>query len=238
MWNTNSAECWGGMHHIRRKCGLSAFFFKRLAHRLVTEFRHDLQFHHPFGQEPQCPTPPALRRPRAGQSQQLRLLRAVQLARVNPWARPGQQRRLQPVLDKALPHPPNRAHTDPHGFGNSGIRPVRSAFGRVPLQQHPRVYQPARGCFAPRDHVTERLSLLRRQRPPVPPPPCRLPPQYHAAEDRPQTRQSKDGRALGAPRMLSLPSLLSFVLARVLRYLALGISFISRSTRLSSRRFL
>src|SRR6476469_5557584 len=27
MWNTNSAECWGGMHHIRRKCGLSAFFF-------------------------------------------------------------------------------------------------------------------------------------------------------------------------------------------------------------------
>src|SRR6478609_2946995 len=208
MWNTNAAECWGGMHHIRRKCGLSAFFFKRLAHRLVTEFRHDLQFHHPFGQQPQCPTPPALRRPRAGQSQQLRLLRAVHLACVNPWARLGPQRRLQPVLDKALPHPPNRAHTDPHGFGNSGIRPVRAAFGRVRLQQHTRVYQPARGCFAPRDHVTERLSLLRRQRHPVPLPHCRLPPQYHAAEDRPQTRQSKDGRALdGGGRITSANSI-------------------------------
>src|SRR3954453_5197785 len=54
MWNTNAAECWGGMHHIRRRCGLSAFFFKRLAHRLVAELGHHLQRHHPFGQEPQC----------------------------------------------------------------------------------------------------------------------------------------------------------------------------------------
>jgi hypothetical protein len=38
----------------------------------------------------------------------------------------------------------NRAHTDPHRFGNSCIRPVRSAFGRNRLQQHPRVRQPAR----------------------------------------------------------------------------------------------
>src|ERR1051325_4642574 len=78
MWNTNAAECWGGMHHIRRKCGLSAFFFERLTHRLVTEFRHDLQFHHPFGQKPQRPalppplpppagpTPPRPRAPRGG----------------------------------------------------------------------------------------------------------------------------------------------------------------------------
>src|SRR3954447_19739547 len=162
-----------------------ALFFERLAHRLVAEFRYDLQLHHPFGQEPQRPALLALGRPRAGQRHQLGLLRTVQLARVNAWARPGPQRRLQPLLNKALPHPPNRAHADPYRFGNLRIRPVRSAFGRVRLQQHPRMRQLARVRLAARDHATQHLTLLRRQRHPVPLHHRRLPPPCHTAEDRP-----------------------------------------------------
>ena len=45
--------------------------------------------------------------------------------------------------------------------------------------------------------VAERFTLLRRQRHPIPLRHRRLPPPGHAAEDRPRTRQSKDGRALG-----------------------------------------
>ena len=151
MWNTNAAECWAG-------CTTSAagalqrilFLASGAPSRGSVRARSPVP---PSGR----PTAAAssVSCPRAAPnrpSHQLRLLRPVQLARVNARARPGQQCRFQPVLDKALPHPLDRAHTDPHRLGNPRIRPpgppsdasACSSPARAPACARPPC--PARSC--------------------------------------------------------------------------------------------
>ena len=66
----------------------------------------------------------ARRRVRTGKRGQPRLLRPVQLARIHARTWLGQQGRLQPVLDKALAHPPDDTHADPERLGDRRIRPA------------------------------------------------------------------------------------------------------------------
>ncbi len=80
MWKTNSAEGVSGMHHIRLRCGLSAFFFERLAHRFVGDAFHISEFDHAPGEQAQGPAPTPFRRPGAGECDEVGLLRAVELA--------------------------------------------------------------------------------------------------------------------------------------------------------------
>jgi hypothetical protein len=133
------------MHHIRRKCGLSAFFPQDLPHRLVAQpVGDDRQFHHPPGQQPQRPAFLAHRRGGAGQGDQSGFLRAIQLAPVDPWARLRQQRSLQPVLDKPLPHPLDGSDADVQRLSDRHIGAGRSGRRRIRLQHDPCMRQLAR----------------------------------------------------------------------------------------------
>jgi len=190
IWQTNSAECLGGMHHICRRCGLRTFLPQHLAHRLVAQVGNNLQGHHLPGQEPQRPALLARRRVRTGKCNQPRLLRPVQLARINPLARLGQQGCLQPVLDKALAHPLKSAHADPQRFRDRPIRPAWSRLGRIRSQQNPRMGQLASVRLATRNHPIKRVSLLPRQRHPIPLGHPRLPPLSPLAADQFRSRQN------------------------------------------------
>jgi hypothetical protein len=156
------------MHHIFLRCGLSSFFFERLAHRLVRECVDVLQLDHALGQQAQRPAPLAPGRPGAGQGEEMGFLLPVQLAPVEPWGRPGQQRRRQPLLHEPLAHPLDRAHAHPHRRRDRRIDPPRAAFRLVGLEQDARVGQLAGVGLAARDHALELAPLLRRERDPVP----------------------------------------------------------------------
>jgi hypothetical protein len=81
------------MHHIFLRCGFRAFFFKGLAHGLVGERVDVGQFDHVLGQKPQRPARLSVGRSRAGQRDQVSLLRAIELALVDALATPvGAQR--------------------------------------------------------------------------------------------------------------------------------------------------
>src|SRR4051812_25413586 len=69
----------------------AAFFPQHLAHRLVAQVGDDLQRHHLLGQQPKRPALLAHRRIRAGQSNQPRLLRPTQFARIDTRARLAQR---------------------------------------------------------------------------------------------------------------------------------------------------
>ncbi len=102
------------MHHIRLRCGLSAFFFKRLAHGLVGERVHIGEFDHAPGQEPQRPARASLWLSRTGERDQVSFLRAVELALIDAGPRAvSSQRRLQALLDKALAQPLNGGDPPP-----------------------------------------------------------------------------------------------------------------------------
>ena len=178
----------GGMHHILLRCGLSSFF-ERLAHRLVRERVHVLQLDHPLGQQAQRPARLALGRPGAGQGDQVGLLLAVQLARVDPRGGLGQQRRLQPLLDEPLPHPLDRCGRSPPAPRRS---PRRSSPGR-PRPRRPGA-GPARGPACGRRPCRARSCARAR---PAPPPsaspgtsspsprPAAAPPFRHSRGDSP-----------------------------------------------------
>jgi hypothetical protein len=74
------------MHHIFLRCGFRAFFFERLAHGLVGERVDVGQFDHALGQQAQRPAGAFVGRSRAGQRDQVRLLRTIKLSLVDPRA--------------------------------------------------------------------------------------------------------------------------------------------------------
>src|SRR5215204_6208674 len=79
MWKTNAAEGLSGIHHIRLRCGLRAFFFERLAHGLVGE-RVDIgQIDHALSEQAQGPARLSVGRSRTGQRDQLSFLRTIEL---------------------------------------------------------------------------------------------------------------------------------------------------------------
>src|SRR5215218_6259606 len=132
------------MHHIRRRCGRSAFFFERPAHRLVRDRVGVAQLDHAARQQAQRPAPASLRRRRAGQGDEVRLLLAVEPARVDPRAATIRaERGGQALLHEAPPQALHGGHPDPDRFRDPLVGPARPTHRRVGLEQDLRVLEPA-----------------------------------------------------------------------------------------------
>jgi hypothetical protein len=156
------------MHHIRLRCGWRAFFFEGLAHGLVGERVNIGQLDHALRQKPQRPARPSLGRSRTGQRNQMSFLRTIKFALIG--ARPrtvGSQRRLHPLLDKALAQPLDRGNARVKGVRNARVRPARPAFGLVRLEQDLGVLETAHIRLAPGQQALKLLALLGRKRDPV-----------------------------------------------------------------------
>src|SRR5215207_2884227 len=168
MWKTYSAEGFSGMHHIRLRCGLRAFFFECLAHSLVGE-RVDIgQLDHMLGEKPQRPARPSLGRGLAGERDQLGFLGPIQLALIGVCPRAvGSQRRLQALLDKALAQPLDGGDACMEGLGDPLVRPARTTVGLIRLEQDLGVLETAHVCLAPRQQPLKLLALLTRERYPI-----------------------------------------------------------------------
>jgi hypothetical protein len=134
----------------------------------VGEPVHVLQLDHALREQAQRPARLALRRAGASQRQQMRLLLAVQLARVEPRGGLGQQRRREPLLDEPLPHPLDGTDAHLQRRGDLLVDTRRPALGRVGLEQDTGVGQLAGVSLAARDQPAEVVALLRRQRDLVP----------------------------------------------------------------------
>jgi hypothetical protein len=152
------------MHHILRRCGLSWFFSQRPSDRLRAQTGQSFQRDEFVGQEPQAPAPAALRRGRAGQRDQPRLVRPIQLAFVDPARRLRVQGRFKAFLDKAAAHALDAAHMHPDRLRHLHVGPARPTVRSVRQQKHPRMAQRARRGFAPRDQAIQFSSLLSRER--------------------------------------------------------------------------
>jgi hypothetical protein len=156
------------MHHIRLRCGLSAFF-QRLPHRLVRERVHTLQLDHPPCQQAQAPPTVAVRRRRAGQGDQVGLLLAVQLPAVGPPAAAVRaERRRQALLDEPPAQTLHGGEADVEGLDDPLVRPARPSLGLVRLEQDLGVLELAHVRLAAREQPPQPLALLAGQRHPVP----------------------------------------------------------------------
>jgi hypothetical protein len=153
------------MHHIFLRCGWRAFFFKGLAHGLVGE-RVDIgQLDHVLGQKPQRPARLSVRRSRAGQRDQVRLLCTIKLSLVEARSRAvGSQGRLQALLDKALTQSLDGGDTRVKGVRDALVRPARPAFGLIRLEQHLGVLETAHIRLAPGQQTLKLLALLSGER--------------------------------------------------------------------------
>src|SRR3954465_2334830 len=113
------------MHHIFLRCGLRAFFFKCLAHSLVGERVDVGQFDHALRQQAQRPAGAFVGRRRAGQRDQVGLLRTIKLSLVEARSRAvGAQGRLQALLDKALTQSLDGGDTRVNGVRDARVRPA------------------------------------------------------------------------------------------------------------------
>jgi hypothetical protein len=156
------------MHHIRLKCGLSAFFFERLAHRLVGQRVHIGEFDHAPGQQAQCPAPAPCRRGRTGERDEVGLLRAVELALVDALAAPVRVQRCREALfDKALADTLHGRDADIECLGDARVRPRGSAFGLIGLEQNLGVLEPAHVSLAVCQQAPEFVALGWSERHPV-----------------------------------------------------------------------
>src|ERR671917_9151 len=165
MWWTNSAECFAGMTPFRRRCGRSAFFFERPAHRLVRERVGVAQLYHAARQQAQRPAPASFRRRRAGQGDEVRLLLAVEPARVDPRAATIRaERGGQALLHEAPPKALHGGHPDADRFRDPLVGPARPTRRRVGLEQNLRVLEPAYVRLAARQQRRKLIALRRRQR--------------------------------------------------------------------------
>jgi hypothetical protein len=157
------------MHHIRRRCGRSAFFFERPAHRLVRDRVGVAQLDHAARQQAQRPAPASLRRRRAGQGDEVRLLLAVEPARVGTRAAAIRaERGGQALLHEAPPQALHGGHPDPDRFCDPLVGPARPTHRRVGLEQDLRVLEPAHVRLAARQQRRKLFALRRRQRHTVP----------------------------------------------------------------------
>src|SRR4051794_17791225 len=153
------------MHHIFLRCGWRAFFFKCLAHSLVGERVDVGQFDHALRQQAQRPAGAFVGRRRAGQRDQVRLLRAVELALVEARSRAvGSQGRLQALLDKALTQALDGGDTRVKGVRDARVRPAGPAFGLIRLEQHLGVLETAHIRLAPGQQTVKLLTLLSGER--------------------------------------------------------------------------
>jgi hypothetical protein len=153
------------MHHIFLRCGWRAFFFKCLAHGLVGERVDVGQFDHALGQKPQRPAGAFVGRRRAGQRDQVRLLRTIKLSLVEARSRAvGSQGRLQSLLDKALAQSLDGGDTRVKGVRDARVRPARPAFGLIRLEQHLGVLETTHIRFAPGQQTVKLLALLSGER--------------------------------------------------------------------------
>ena len=153
------------MHHIFLRCGWRAFFFKGLAHSLVGERVDVGQFDHALRQQAQRPAGAFVGRRRAGQRDQVRLLRAVELALVEARSRAvGSQGRLQALLDKALTQSLDGGDTRVKGVRDVRVRPAGPAFGLIRLEQHLGVLETTHIRLAPGQQTVKLLALLSGER--------------------------------------------------------------------------
>ena len=156
------------MHHIRLRCGLSAFFFERLAHRLIRDAIHIGEFDHAPSQEPQRPAPTSLGRLGTGERHEVGFLCAVELAGVDALAAAIRAERWgQPLLDKALADAFHRRDPGIERLGDTRVWPSGSCFGLIGLEQDLGMFEPAHIGLAARQQTIKLLALRRRERHPV-----------------------------------------------------------------------
>ena len=154
------------MHQHCLRPRLQIVFFWRLANCLFVNTVNDFQFDELVAEEPPRPPRMALRRCRAGQRNQLRLPRTVQLPRLAIDLLATLHRRLKALLHAALAHPFHGGGTNPQNrrdirVGASAILPIL-----VCQQQDVRVLPAIRSRF-PVHNPGQLRSLLRAQPHPV-----------------------------------------------------------------------
>lgn len=146
------------MTHWRLSHGFSRFFWN-VAHRLVREALHDLEFHEFVGQETESPARVARRGWPTGRRDQVHLRMAIDCAGAGGHRAPGVQGGFQSLQDEAFPDPLHRrpAHLD--RLGDGLIRPPL-----VNLQQDPGMGEPSRGPFPRGDQRCQLVSFVSSER--------------------------------------------------------------------------
>jgi hypothetical protein len=126
------------------------------------------QLDHALGQQAQGPARIILGRSRAGQRNQVCLLRAIELTLVDPLSTPvGADRGGQPLLDKALTHAFHGCRPGLNGFGDARVAPGRPTVGLIRLEQDLGVLDLANVCLAAGQQPFKLLALGRDERHPV-----------------------------------------------------------------------
>src|SRR5215218_1471553 len=121
-----------------------------------------LQLHETLGQKTHTPAFLPLRRLRAGQSDQMRLLLSTELARFGGFGPAVDQRRLQSLPGEPLAYPSDRRAADLQSIGDLGFGPgfVGSIFALVGLEQNAHMGQLARRGVAASDQALQPPAIL------------------------------------------------------------------------------
>ncbi len=129
---------------------------------------HIGQLDHAPGEQAQRPAGAALGRRRTGERNQVSFLRAVELGLVDAFPTPvGAQRRGEPLLDKALANALHGGAAHPYSLSDALIRPTRSAFSLVSLEQNLGVLDLANIGLAASEQTLKLLAFLDSKRDPV-----------------------------------------------------------------------
>jgi hypothetical protein len=126
------------------------------------------QLHHALGQQTQRPAGASFGRRRAGQRDQVRLLGAVELVLVGAFSTPVRaQGGGEPLLDKASAHALDSGDPSVERRGNALVRPARSFFGLIGLEQDLSVLDLANIGLAACEQPLKLVAFVSRERHPI-----------------------------------------------------------------------
>src|SRR5215204_3114501 len=136
------ASCFGGIDHCPLSQGFMALFESAPDQLPGDGLFGALQLNETLGQKTYAPALFALRRLRAGQSDQVGLLLSIELVGFGGLWLAVDQRRLQPLPGEPLAHPSDRRAAYLQSIGDLGVGPggalVGSIFALVGLEQDAR----------------------------------------------------------------------------------------------------
>ena len=123
------------------------------------------QLNHALRQQAQRPAGASVGRSRAGQRDQVCLLRTIKLSLVDPLPTPVRaQGGGEALFDKAPAHTLDRRDPSLERLGHALVRPARSAFGLIGLEQDLRVLDRANIGLAAREQPLKRVAFVSRER--------------------------------------------------------------------------
>src|SRR5215207_611060 len=158
------ASCFGGIDHCPLSQGFMALFESAPDQLSGDGLFGALQLHETLGQKTHAPALFALRRLRAGQSDQMGLLLSIELLRFGGLGSAVDQCRFQPLPGEPLAYPSDRRAAYLQSMGDLGVGPgggfVGSIFALVGLEQDARMGQLARRSETTSDQAFQLAAIL------------------------------------------------------------------------------